>query len=108
MKIALQGLNVAEGTVVVNRKDAPQAKPEPDLFLECQKRLGVPPHECYAVGDAIWDLLAAQRAGMLSLAVLTGGYGKDELIAAGAYRVFDNAEDLLGHLGELGLVPAES
>jgi HAD superfamily hydrolase (TIGR01509 family) len=107
MKIALQGLNLSKDTVMVNRHDAAQAKPEPDLFLECQKRLGVLPQECYAVGDAMWDLLAARRAGMLSLAVLTGGYSKDELIAAGAYRVFDNTEDLHGHLGELGLVATE-
>ncbi|MDB6030911.1 MAG: Phosphatase yqaB [Verrucomicrobiales bacterium] len=108
MKLALQDLHLSKDIVVINRKDAPLAKPEPDLFLECQKRLGVPPQECYAVGDAIWDLLAARRAGMLSLAVLTGGYSKDELIAAGAYRVFDNAEDLLGHLGELGLTPKQN
>jgi HAD superfamily hydrolase (TIGR01509 family) len=107
MKLALQDLHLSEDTVLVNRKDAAQAKPEPDLFLECQKRLGVLPHECYVVGDAIWDVLAGRRAGMLSLAVLTGGYSKDELIAAGAYRVFDNPEDLHGHLGELGLTSTE-
>jgi HAD superfamily hydrolase (TIGR01549 family) len=105
MKIALRDLEISKDMVVVNRKDAPRAKPEPDLFLECQKRLGVLPHECYAVGDAIWDLLAARRAGMLSLALLTGGYSKDELLAAGAYRVFDNTQDLHGHLDELGLNP---
>lgn len=103
MKIALQGLSLSGNAVVVNRSDTPEGKPEPDLFLECQKRLGVPAQECYAVGDATWDILAARRAGMLGLAVLTGGYSKDELFAAGAYRVFDNAADLHAHLAELGL-----
>ena len=103
MKLALHGLGIGKGTVVVNRSDAPQAKPEPDLFLECQKRLGVPPHECYAAGDAIWDLLAARRAGMLGIGLLTGGYSKEEMLGAGAYRVFTNPENLHQHLGELGL-----
>src|SRR4051794_11887915 len=107
MKPATRALGIGRGTVVVNRSDAAQAKPEPDLFLECQKRLGVPPHECYAVGDAVWDLLAARRAGMLGIGVLTGGYSEHELLGAGAYRVFQNAKDLHAHLGELGLSPSE-
>ncbi len=105
MKLALQGLRIGKGTVVVNRSDAPQAKPEPDLFLECQKRLGVPPQECYVVGDAIWDLLAARRAGMLGIGLLTGGYSKEEMLGAGAYRVFTNPSELNQHLDELGLSP---
>ncbi len=103
MKLALQTLKIGEGTVVVNRKDAAQAKPEPDLFLECQKRLGVPPQECYVVGDAVWDLLAARRAGMLGIGVLTGGISERDLIGAGAYRVFRNTEQLAMHLDELGV-----
>ncbi len=100
---ALKALGVGSETVVVNRSDAPQAKPEPDLFLECQKRLGVPPQECYAVGDAIWDILAARRAGMLGLGLLSGGLSLEEMIGAGAYRIFANPEDLLAHIEELGL-----
>ena len=107
MKPAARALGIGKDIVVVNRGDAKQAKPEPDLFLQCQKRLGVEPPECYAVGDAVWDLLAARRAGMLSIALLTGGYGEDELIGAGAYRVFQNPADLHAHLAELGLSTAD-
>src|SRR3954471_12547974 len=103
MKIAIRALDLNPHTVIVNRSDVEDAKPEPDLFLECQKRLGVAPHECYAVGDAVWDLLAARRAGMLAIALLSGGYSKDDMVGAGAYRVFKNAQDLLDHLNELGL-----
>lgn len=103
MKIAIRALGLSADTLIVNRCDVEEAKPEPDLFLECQKRLGVAPHECYAVGDAVWDLLAARRAGMLSIGMLTGGYGESELLEAGAYRVFENPEDLHEHLDELGL-----
>ncbi|HYG36349.1 MAG TPA: HAD family hydrolase [Clostridia bacterium] len=103
MRIAAQGLGISKETVLVNRGDAANAKPEPDLFLECQKRLGVAPQECYAVGDAVWDLLAARRAGMLGIGLLCGGYSEEELIGAGAYRVFINPADLHAHLDELGL-----
>ncbi len=103
MKLAIRTLGLTEATSVVNRSHVANAKPEPDLFLECQKRLGVPPHECYAIGDAVWDLLAARRAGMLGIGMLTGGYSEHELLQAGAYRVFMNPRDLREHLPELGL-----
>ena len=44
------------------------------------------PVDCYVVGDAVWDLLAARRAKMLSIGLLSGGYGADELLQAGAFR----------------------
>jgi HAD superfamily hydrolase (TIGR01509 family) len=61
--------------VVVERGHVDRAKPESDLFLTCAERLGVAPADCYVVGDAVWDLLAARRAGMLSVGLLSGGYG---------------------------------
>ena len=107
MKTAVKGLQLDESIVMVNSQDAEHAKPEPDLFLVCQQRLGVPARECYVVGDAMWDILAARRAGMLGIGLLTGGYGRDELLGAGAYRVFENPADLHDHVGELGLSPRE-
>ena len=55
------------------------------------------------VGDSIWDLLAARRARALGAGLLSGGYGQDELQAAGAYRVYDDPADLLLHLDEVGV-----
>jgi HAD superfamily hydrolase (TIGR01509 family) len=100
---SLAALGVPPDLVVVERGDVLRAKPEPDLFLACQQRLGVRVDECYVVGDAVWDLLAARRAGMLSVGLLTGGYGEDELRAAGAFRVYRDAAELLDSLDELGL-----
>ena len=100
---SLVALGVPPDMVVVERGDVLRAKPEPDLFLACQERLGVRIEECYVVGDAVWDLLAARRAGMLSVGLLTGGYGEDELRAAGAFRVYRDAAELLDSLDELGL-----
>jgi HAD superfamily hydrolase (TIGR01509 family) len=101
---SLEVLEIPPDTVVVERSDVLRAKPEPDLFLACQQRLGVPIPDCYVVGDAVWDLLAARRAGMLSVGLLTGGYGEDELRAAGAFRVYRDAEELHESLDELGIV----
>jgi HAD superfamily hydrolase (TIGR01509 family) len=102
---SLEALRIGGDTVVIERRDVARAKPEPDLFLACQARLGVPAAECYVVGDAVWDLLAARRAGMLSVGLLSGGYGEDELLASGAFRVYRDAAELHHSLDELGLLP---
>jgi HAD superfamily hydrolase (TIGR01509 family) len=101
---SLEALGVGDETVVVERGDVLRAKPEPDLFLACAERLEVPAEECYVVGDAVWDLLAARRARMLSVGVLTGGYGEDELTRAGAFRVYRDAAELQASLDELGVL----
>jgi len=101
---SLEVLGVGAETVVVERGDVLRAKPEPDLFVTCAQRLGVEPVDCYVVGDAVWDLLAARRAGMLSVGLLSGGYGDDELTRAGAFRVYRDAEELRGSLDELGVL----
>jgi len=101
---SLQALGVPADMVVVDRGDVLRAKPEPDLFLKCQEQLGVDIRDCYVVGDAVWDLLAARRAGMLSVGLLSGGYGWDELTSAGAFRVYRDAADLHRSLDELGIV----
>ncbi len=102
---SLEALGVGDETVVVERGDVLRAKPEPDLFVECARRLGSAPDECYVVGDAVWDLLAARRAKMLSVGVMSGGYGEDELIRAGAFLVYRDAEELRQSLDELGVLP---
>ena len=101
--LSLEVLGVGAETVVVERNDVLRAKPEPDLFLACQERLGVGVNECYVVGDAVWDLLAARRAGMLSIGLLSGGYGEGELVSSGAFRVYRDAEELHRSLDELGV-----
>ena len=101
---SLEVLGVGAETVVVERGDVLRAKPAPDLFLNCQQRLGVPVDDCYVVGDAVWDLLAARRARMLSVGLLSGGYGEDELTRTGAFRVYRDAAELHDSLDELGIM----
>jgi len=100
---ALALLGVAAGVPLITRDQVAYAKPNPDLFLAAADRLGVDPRGSFVVGDSIWDLLAAQRAGALGVGVLSGGYGREELERAGAYRVYEDPAGLLGHLDELGI-----
>ena len=81
------------------RDQVAYAKPNPDLFLAAADRLGVDPRSRFVVGDSIWDLLAAQRAGALGVGVLSGGYGREELERAGAYRVYEDPADFAGPPG---------
>ena len=100
---SLEVLGLPADLVVVSRGDVLRAKPEPDLFLACQARMGVRPEDVYVVGDAVWDLLAARRAGMLSVGLLCGGYSLEELVQAGALRVYRDPRELLSSLDELGV-----
>jgi HAD superfamily hydrolase (TIGR01549 family) len=100
---SLAALGLAPGVVVVDGDGAKQAKPEPDLFIECSERLGVARSECYVVGDSVWDVLAARRAGLLSVGLLCGGSSEDDLYRACAFRVYRGPPQLQGALRELGL-----
>ena len=99
----LKLLDLPAGVPVITRDDVQHAKPNPDLWLAAAARLGVKPESAIAVGDSVWDLLAARRARALGVGVLSGGYGQDELERAGAYRVYEDPADLLLHIDELGI-----
>ena len=100
---ALQMLKVASDVPVVTRDQVEHAKPDPDLFLAAAERLGASIHESIVVGDSVWDLLAAQRARALGVGLASGGYGREELERAGAYRTYDDPRDLMEHLDEVGV-----
>jgi HAD superfamily hydrolase (TIGR01509 family) len=100
---SLAALGVSPGVPVVTRDQVARAKPDPDLFLAAAARLGASIENSVVVGDSIWDLLAARRARALGVGLLSGGYGREELERAGAYRVYQDPADLLAHLDELGV-----
>ncbi|HEX9531769.1 MAG TPA: HAD family hydrolase [bacterium] len=100
---ALRVLGLDGSAPVVTRDDVRRAKPDPDLFLAAAERVGVPIASSVVVGDSVWDLLAARRAGALGVGLQSGGYGLDELERAGAYRVYEDPADLLRHLDEVGV-----
>jgi phosphoglycolate phosphatase-like HAD superfamily hydrolase len=84
-------LGVGEEVPVITRDLVDRAKPDPDL------------EDAVVVGDSVWDLLAARRARALGVGLLSGGYGRDELERAGAYRVYEDPAGLLSHLDEVGV-----
>jgi HAD superfamily hydrolase (TIGR01509 family) len=100
-------LEISPDVVVITRDLVKHAKPDPDLFIAAARRLGAHIASSVVVGDSVWDLLAARRAGALGVGVLSGGYGADELERAGAYRVYQDPADLLEHLDEVGVRAAE-
>ncbi len=99
----LKLVNIPPGVPVITRDDVAHAKPNPDLWIAAAARLDVPIESAIAVGDSVWDLLAARRARALGVGLLSGGYGQDELERAGAYRVYEDPADLLVHIDELGI-----
>ena len=100
---ALDMLGVGAEVTVVTRDQVLRAKPDPDLFVAAAEGLGVSVESSVVVGDSVWDLLAARRARALGVGLLSGGYGEDELSRAGAYRVYQDPDDLLHHLDEVGV-----
>jgi len=99
--VALLGADPA--VPLITHDDVPHAKPDPDLFLAAAQALGADIERAWVVGDSVWDMLAARRARALGVGLLSGGYGLDELLQAGAYRVYQDPADLLRHLDELGV-----
>ena len=100
---ALKLLGLPESTPMVTRDLVRHAKPDPDLFLAAAALLDVEPRHAMVVGDSVWDLLAARRAGALGVGLMSGGYGREELERAGAYRVYADPAEMLARLDELGV-----
>ena len=106
-RLSLDLLGISDDVPIITRDMVRHAKPDPDLFLAAAEKLGIPIGDSVVVGDSIWDLLAAQRARALGVGFLSGGYGREELERAGAYRVYNDPADLLKHLDEVGVRRAE-
>ena len=100
---ALELLGLPDDTPMVTRDLVRHAKPDPDLFLAAAALLGVDPRHTMVVGDSVWDLLAARRAGALGIGLQSGGYGREELERAGAYRVYADPAEMLVRLDEAGV-----
>ena len=81
-------------------EDADESKPDQELVAVAMERLGT--KNACMVGDAVWDVVAASRAGIPTIGLCCGGYGRHELLDAGAVEVYLGPGDLLAHL-DLGL-----
>lgn len=81
--------------------DVEETKPAPDLVEIAMKKAGGGP--AVMIGDSTWDCEAAKRAGVETVAVLTGGFSDRELLDAGATLVFESMGDLIERLDETPL-----
>jgi beta-phosphoglucomutase family hydrolase len=77
----------------VNGFEVKLSKPNPDIFLECAKKLNVNPEDCIVVEDSIHGIEAAKRAGMKSLAVTTGQTSKKDLQSLNPNWILNSLED---------------
>jgi HAD superfamily hydrolase (TIGR01509 family) len=90
---------LADGWTTSN--DVERTKPEPDLVAAAVEKAGG--GTAVMVGDSTWDCEAAERAGLKTIGVLTGGFSPEELQDAGAACVFERIEDLRSQLDETPL-----
>jgi phosphoglycolate phosphatase-like HAD superfamily hydrolase len=91
---------------ITSSQDVERAKPEPDLVQVALQRAEVPPDRAVFVGDTVWDVQAAGRAGVPCIGVLTGGVSEAELTEAGAVAVYEDAATLLRDLEQSPLTRA--
>ena len=78
--------------------DAEKSKPHPDIFHAVMDQLlGVAPIEAIAVGDTPYDAVAASRAGLRTIGLLSGGCAEEHLRAAGCVAIYREPADLLRH-----------
>jgi HAD superfamily hydrolase (TIGR01509 family) len=98
----LRDLLDVEGALwaVTSSEDAETAKPDPGIVQGALDKAGVDPSRAVMVGDAVWDVEAAGRAGVACVAVRTGGISSAELTDAGAVEVWDDVAALLAELDE--------
>ncbi|MDQ3935314.1 MAG: HAD family hydrolase [Actinomycetota bacterium] len=83
--------------------DVDATKPEPDLVKAALDKAGTEPDDAVMLGDTTWDCEAAARAGVATIALMTGGFSERELLDAGAVAVFESIPDLLDRIGETPL-----
>jgi phosphoglycolate phosphatase-like HAD superfamily hydrolase len=91
---------------VTSSEDVEVSKPEPDLVHVALDAAGVASADAVFVGDSVWDVVAAGRAGVPCVAVLSGGIGAHELAEAGAAAVYDDVAALLAGIDESPLARA--
>lgn len=87
-----------EVSAVVSSGDVERAKPDPGIVVKALDESGIDPAHAVMVGDTIWDVLAAQRAGLPCIGLLSGGIAEEQLRGAGAVEVYDDPAALLGRL----------
>lgn len=82
-------------------EDAEETKPEPDLIEIALSK--VDGSSGVMVGDSVWDVVAAGRVDVPTIAVLSGGFSVDELRETGAAQVYESLVEMRERLDETAL-----
>jgi HAD superfamily hydrolase (TIGR01509 family) len=93
---AIDADDAIDGVTSAGEVDA--AKPAPDIFSVALDEAGTAPEATVVVGDTVWDIMAATRAGLRCVAVTSGGISRADLEQAGALAVYDDVAALLDDL----------
>jgi HAD superfamily hydrolase (TIGR01509 family) len=83
---------------IVAGHDVEATKPDPEPVQVALEKAGTAPQDTIFVGDAVWDVRAATKAGVRTIGVLSGGVGAAELEEAGAIATYDDVAALLADL----------
>ena len=76
-------------------RDVESSKPDPDVMQVALKRVGYPPNEVVMIGDTPYDIEAARKVGVGTIAFRCGGWSDSDL--AGAIAIYNDSADLLAH-----------
>ena len=88
---------------VVSSADVERAKPDPGIVERALTASGTAPGQAVMVGDTVWDVLAARRAGVPCIGLLSGGIEAEQLRDAGAAEIYRDAAALLEDLDASGI-----
>jgi membrane protein len=91
-----------------SKGDVEATKPEPDIFAAAAEKTGAAPDEALVIGDTPYDVIAAKRAGIGAIGLLSGGFTEEELRTAGALAVYQDAADLLDRWADSPIVQSTS
>jgi HAD superfamily hydrolase (TIGR01509 family) len=75
--------------------DADRSKPDPDIVEAAIQESGVPPNQLVMIGDTPYDIEAAAKAKVRTIAFRSGGWADDAL--KNAVEIYDGPADLLAH-----------
>lgn len=84
--------------------DVETSKPAPDIFAAALKKARVSAEEAVAVGDSPYDVEAAAKCGVATVAFRSGGFSDEVLRRAGAAALYDDASALLAGFNQSPLV----
>lgn len=79
----------------ISSSDAGRSKPDPDVIQVALQRIDLPANQVLTLGDTPWDIEAASKVGVGTIALRCGGWSDREL--KGALAIYNDPDDLLNH-----------